>query len=155
MYRLLLARSPGRPGIGARIAEIEQLMQEGRAPLPGEHTVQRDISKLREAPEARGSIVGPFSAGFARTELPPPGEIDDLSLEEPTLIGRRPVMDDADGLDPLAQTGLSAAPTRIERRPIGLEGGPDTDPGWDTEPPPAPEAGESDVVTVHRIVPVG
>lgn len=127
----LRERDPQRAGLAARIAEIEQMIEERAAPLPGEHTVQRDVSSLRSSADARGSTVPPE----APIAVPEESTSDSVALDfdEPTMIGRRPAAFEA---DPLAQTQ-----------------------SWGSNPPPRPIAAlpatDDTIVAVHRIVPIG
>lgn len=105
-YRRVLARDPGRAQIAARVREIEALLEEGRAPIPGEATVQRDVRALADSRDARPS----------RAVAPEPaieGELPAIADDDPTLFGRRPA-----GLaapDPLAATPPPEGP----RSPAG------------------------------------
>lgn len=138
----LRAKDPDRAGLAARIEEIERMIEERAAPLPGEHTVRRDLSELRASADARGA------GAPAAPSVPSAAAADDF--DEQTMIGRRPRM--AEHVpDPLAHTQAGASGVRGPAAP-----GPATReeaPRPPREVTAVPEVDDT-VVAVHRILPI-
>lgn len=132
VYRLVLVRYPDRAEIAARIAEIEAMLEQGRAPIAGEVTVQRDVRAMLASREAERSQA-------VRLDPPSEGELPVIADDEPTLLGRRPKALMAP--DPLAETQDPARPARPAATEAAADAGPGPGPGVP--------------VAVHRIVRIG